>query len=63
VRKIGVVEGDAPVSDNDVESITDGGDAAIQAWIDGQLGGSICATQSVLEGPPVVAGRRPRAVR
>ena len=42
VRNIGVVEGNAPVSDNDWESITNGGDAAIQAWIDGQLSGRSC---------------------
>src|SRR5436309_4456731 len=42
VRNIGVVEGNAPVSDNDWESITNRGDAAIQAWIDGQLSGRSC---------------------
>jgi Thoeris protein ThsB, TIR-like domain len=42
VRNIGVIEGNAPVSDNDWESITDGGDAAIKAWIDGQLYSRSC---------------------
>lgn len=43
VRNAGVVEGNAPVSDNDWESVTRGGDAAIQQWIDGQLSGKSCA--------------------
>lgn len=43
VRNAGVVEGNAPVSDNDWEIITSGGDAAIQRWIDGQLSGKACA--------------------
>jgi hypothetical protein len=43
VRNAGVVEGNAPVSDNDWETITSGGDAAIQRWIDGQINGKSCA--------------------
>lgn len=43
VRNAGVVEGNAPVSDNDWETITVGGDAAIQRWIDGQISGKSCA--------------------
>src|SRR5438270_3712285 len=43
VRNMGVVEGDAPVSDNDWETITKGGDAKIQKWIDDQLSGKSCA--------------------
>ena len=43
VRNMGVIEGDAPVSDNDWETITRGGDKAIQNWIDGQLQGKSCA--------------------
>lgn len=43
VRNAGVVEGNAPVSDNDWEAITGGGDAAIQRWIDGQISGKSCA--------------------
>lgn len=43
VRNIGVIEGNQPVSDNDWEAITKGGDAAIQNWIDGQLSGKSCS--------------------
>ena len=43
VRNIGVVEGNSPVSDNDWEEITRGGDGAIQKWINGQLSGKSCA--------------------
>jgi len=43
VRNAGVVEGNQPVSDNDWESITKGGDDAIKKWIDGQLAGKLCA--------------------
>ena len=42
VRNMGVLEGNQPVSDNDWEAITGRGDAAIQAWIDGQLTGRSC---------------------
>ena len=42
VRNIGVVEGNSPVSDNDWETITKGGDEAVQAWIDVQLQGRSC---------------------
>lgn len=42
VRNIGVIEGNAPVSDNEWENITKGGDSAIQKWIDGQLKGKSC---------------------
>lgn len=43
VRNIGVVEGNAPAKDNDWETITKGGDKAIQKWIDDQLYGRSCA--------------------
>jgi hypothetical protein len=43
VRNIGFVEGNQPVSDNDWETVTRGGDAAIKRWIDGQLSGRSCA--------------------
>lgn len=43
VRNAGVVEGNRPVSDNDWETVTKGGDAAIQRWIDDQLDGKSCA--------------------
>ncbi len=55
VRNAGVVEGNSPVSDNDWETITSGGDAAIQRWIDGQLNGKSCAV--VLIGA-ATAGRK-----
>ena len=42
VRKIGVVEGNSPATDNDWESIKAGRDPAIRAWIDGQLHGRSC---------------------
>jgi Thoeris protein ThsB, TIR-like domain len=43
VRNMGVIEGNAPASDNDWESITRGGDTAIRSWIDGQMKGKSCA--------------------
>lgn len=39
---MGVVEGNAPVSDNNWETITQGGNGAIKRWIDGQLSGKSC---------------------
>jgi hypothetical protein len=42
VRNMGVIEGNQPVSDNDWESITKGGDAAIEKWIDGQMTARSC---------------------
>lgn len=42
IRNIGIIEGNAPVSDNDWESIRSGGDSAIQNWIDKQLIGKSC---------------------
>ncbi|HJT20763.1 MAG TPA: TIR domain-containing protein [Nitrospira sp.] len=43
VRNMGVIEGNAPASDNDWESITRGGDAAIEKWIGVQMNGKSCA--------------------
>ena len=43
VRNIGAVESNAPVSDNDWESVKKGGDSAIEKWIDEQLKGTSCA--------------------
>jgi len=43
VRNSGVLEGNAPVSDNDWEEVTSGGDDAIKAWIDSQMSGRSCA--------------------
>lgn len=42
VRNMGVIEGNTPVSDNDWETITKGGDKVIQNWIDSQLKGRSC---------------------
>ena len=33
VRNMGMVDGNTPVADNDWETITKGGDAAIKKWI------------------------------
>ena len=43
VRNMGVVEGDKPVTDNEWETVTGGGDAAIRKWIDDQMKGKSCA--------------------
>jgi len=43
VRNMGVIDGDKPASDNDWETIKQGGDAAIQKWIDSQLDGKSVA--------------------
>ena len=42
VRNMGVIEGNAPATDNDWETVTRGGDSAIQRWIDNQLNGKSC---------------------
>lgn len=42
VRNMGVVEGNRPVSDNDWEEITGGGEEAIKRWINEQLEGKSC---------------------
>lgn len=55
VRQAGVVEGERPISDNDWETVTRGGDAAIQRWIDAQLEGKSCVV--VLIGS-ATAGRK-----
>lgn len=39
VRNMGVIEGNRPASDNDWESITDGGEEAIKRWIASQMSG------------------------
>jgi hypothetical protein len=43
VRNVGVVEGNQPAADNDWESIKQGGNSAIQRWIDDQISGRSCA--------------------
>lgn len=42
VRNIGAIEGNKPASDNDWETITKGGDKAIEKWIDEQMNGRSC---------------------
>lgn len=42
VRNMGALEGNAPCSDNDWETIKKGGDAAIEKWIGEQLSGRSC---------------------
>lgn len=42
VRNMGVIEGNAPASDNEWEQVKRGGDEAIKRWIDGQLDGKSC---------------------
>ena len=42
VRSIGAIEGNKPAPDNDWETITKGGDAAIKKWIAEQLKGRSC---------------------
>ena len=43
VRNIGAIEGNQPVSDNDWETVTKGGDDAIKKWISDQMKGKSCA--------------------
>lgn len=42
VRNIGAIEGNKPAKDNDWETITRGGDAAIEKWIADQMNGRSC---------------------
>ena len=43
VRNMGVLEADAPCTDNDWEKVKKGGDSAIEKWIANQLYGKSCA--------------------
>jgi hypothetical protein len=43
IRNMGVVDGNKPAADNDWETITRGGDQAIERWINDQLKGRSCA--------------------
>jgi hypothetical protein len=43
IRQIGAIEGNQPALDNDWETVTKAGDAAIEKWIDGQMEGRTCA--------------------
>lgn len=42
VRNMGMVDGNQPVSDNDWETVTKGGAAAIKEWIADQMHGRSC---------------------
>lgn len=55
VRNIGVVEGNAPVSDNSWEEVKKKGDKAIQEWIDNELKGRSCTVVLIGEN---TAGRK-----
>jgi hypothetical protein len=55
VRNAGVVDGNKPAQDNDWETITGGGDAAIKRWIAEQMEGRTCSV--VLVGA-ATAGRK-----
>lgn len=55
VRNMGVIEGNAVASDNDWETVTKGGDKAIQKWIDHQLDGRTCSIVLIGEN---TAGRK-----
>lgn len=43
IRNIGAIEGNKPANDNDWETVTGGGDAAIEKWIKEQMSGRSCA--------------------
>jgi len=55
VRNAGVVEGNKPVSDNDWETVTGGGDKAIEKWIAEQMNGRTCTVVLIGSG---TAGRK-----
>lgn len=42
VRNMGMVDGNKPVSDNDWQAVTKGGEVAIKKWIAGQMSGRSC---------------------
>lgn len=42
IRQIGSIEGNRPASDNDWETVTKGGEAAIKRWIANQMNGKSC---------------------
>ena len=50
VRNMGMVEGNAPVSDNDWETVTKGGEAAIKKWITKQMRERSCTIVLVVTG-------------
>lgn len=49
VRNMGVIEGNKPVTDNDWEAVTGGGDAAIKRWISDQMDDRTCTVVLVGE--------------
>ena len=49
VRNMGVIDGNRPATDNDWETVTGGGDAAIKKWIAGQMNGRSCTVVLVGE--------------
>jgi hypothetical protein len=55
VRSIGAIEGNKLASDNDWESVTSGGDSAINRWIDEQMKGKSCVVVLIGSG---TAGRK-----
>jgi len=55
VRNIGIVEGNAAVSDNDWETVKRGGDKAIERWIADQMWGRSCVVVLIGTG---TAGRK-----
>ncbi len=42
IRNIGAIEGNRPASDNDWETVTGGGNTAIEKWIKNQMYGRSC---------------------
>lgn len=50
IRNMGSLEGNRPVTDNEWESITRGGDKAIERWITSQLYGKSCAVVLIGQG-------------
>jgi len=55
VRSIGAIEGNKLASDNDWESVTSGGDEAIEKWIAEQMKGKSCVIVLIGSG---TAGRK-----
>src|ERR1700694_5153865 len=55
VRNMGMIEENAPASDNEWETIKSGGDPAIRRWIDDQLSGRACTVVLIGSG---TAGRK-----
>lgn len=55
VRNIGAIENNKPASDNDWETVTKGGDKAIEKWIADQMNGRSCVVVLIGSG---TAGRK-----